>query len=124
LRSYCRENEDIRIGAVRYWREKAEKIMEFEERHPANHIRLFYEDLCEFPEQRLMKVFDFIGEPWEPSVMDFYKFAHDKGREDGRVIATRGFSVLKGYYLRWPRELVAQCHPIAKPILDRLGYGE
>ena len=122
LKSYCRANENLRIGATRYWIEKTQFLIDFEETHSKRCFRTIYEELCESPDDILQQVFLFLDEPWEPQVMEFYKFPHDKGLEDGRVISSRGFSVSKDNYLQWPDELQTKCHNIALPMLKRLGY--
>lgn len=122
LQGYVREDEDLRIGAVRYWREKVERMMAFESIHPDKCFRICYEDLCNDPEEKLQALFGFLNEPWEPDVLEFYKFPHDKGNEDGRVMATRGFVVSKGHYGEWSSQLMEICAAIALPALQKLGY--
>src|SRR6185503_12754852 len=34
FREYCRPDEDVRVGAVRYWTEKTQKVMRFEKENP------------------------------------------------------------------------------------------
>jgi hypothetical protein len=36
-----------------------------------------YEDLVQKPEPTLKRLLDFIGEPWDPAVLDFHRRAHD-----------------------------------------------
>lgn len=122
LEPYVKEGEDLRIGATRYWAEKSQKMMDFVEAHPDICHALRYEDLCDKPEQIVRGIFEFLGEPWEDQVMAFYEQDHDKGNEDGRVGATRGFSVSKEHYKDWPAELRSACDPIAQPVLKALGY--
>lgn len=119
---YVQAGEDLRIGATRYWAEKTQKIIDFARAHPGICHTLRYEDLCDEPEPKVRAIFEFLGEPWEERVMSFYEQDHDKGNEDGRAGATRGFSVSKGHYEGWPAELKAACEPIAAPVLRALGY--
>ncbi len=122
LEPYVREGEDPRLGSVRYWQEKVEIMMAFEASHPDKCFRIRYEDLCADPEGQLRPLFEFINEPWEPQVLEFYKFPHDKGFEDGKVIGTRGFVISKEHYLSWPRELVDAAYELAGDTLAKLGY--
>lgn len=122
LEGYCQSGEDLRVGAVRYWREKVEIMMQFEQSHPDQCMRIQYEDFCEHPEARAKRVFEFIGEEWEPQVLEFYRFQHDKGAEDGRVLTTRGFSPSRGHYEKWPAELRKRGLEIALPPLASLNY--
>lgn len=124
LRDYCQDQDrDIRIGAARYWSEKTRKLMDFAQHHPEKCIQIFYEKLCEAPDEQLRRLFDFVSEPWQPEVLEFCKFPHDIGREDGRALATRGFFVSEGHYLGWSAELVKECMNIVGPTMKYLGYG-
>ncbi len=122
LKPYVREGEDPRIGSVRYWRDKVEKMMAFEQQHPERCYRIRYEDLCQNPEDVLRPLFEFLNEPWEPQVLEFYKFPHDKGFEDGKIIGTRGFVISKNHYHSWPKELVEAAYALAGDSLEKLGY--
>ena len=122
LADHGRPDEDLRLGACRYWREKVEKMLAFEARHPASCYRLHYETLCARPEETLRPAFEFLGEPWESQVLRFWELPHDKGREHGRVQATRGFEAREGHYRSWSDDLLARCVEIAGPALERLGY--
>ncbi len=122
LEGYGEEGEDLRLGASRYWREKTEKVLEFQNRHPDLCHALRYEDLCRRPEEELRQICSFLDEPWEPAMLKFYDQPHDKGNEDGRVVGTRGFQVSKEHYLGWPEELLAQGLEIVGPTLEGLGY--
>lgn len=122
LAGYCHEGEDLRVGAVRYWKEKVGQMMDFEQRYPQQCIRVRYEDLCLRPEQETRRLFAFLQEEWEPAVLEYHKFAHDKGSEDGRVGATKGVFVNENHYNHWPQTLLQACNGLAEPVLARLGY--
>lgn len=122
MRGHHREGDDPRIGATRYWCDQVGKMMRFEASHGDRCLRIRYEDLCASPTTVLPHMFTFLHEPWEPRVLEYYRFPHDKGKEDGRVAATRGFSVSKGHYVSWPDELYEKCLAIAQNELDLLGY--
>jgi len=96
--------------------------LNFEEQNPEKCVRILYEDLCTFPAETLMPVFQFLDEPWEPKVLEFYNFEHDKGPEHGRTIVTKGFSVSKDNYLSWPSQIIDACAVLAGPTLSKLGY--
>lgn len=122
LEDYVVEGEDLRLGAVRYWQEKVQKMLEFEQKNPDICIHIRYEDLCLQPEKHLRAVFSFLDEAWEPEVMEYYNFPHDKGNEDGRVGATTTILPSKTHFLSWPVELRDSGLEIAKPILKQLDY--
>ena len=120
--SYCQNGEDLRIGALKYWCDESRKILEFHASCPEKCHVIQYEKMCASPEPILKEAFRFLDESWEPSVLRFYEFPHDKGAEDGRAPGTKGFDVHKEYYNDWPAPLRAQCIEIAKPILTQLEY--
>lgn len=122
LTGYERPGEDPRLGCLRYWSEKIERLLAFQEEHPERCFRLGYEALCKDPEGQLRPLFEFLGEDWEPEVLEFHTRPHDKGNEHGRVLATRGFEASRDHFHDWPPELLAAAAPIAEPMLERLGY--
>ncbi|RME84888.1 MAG: sulfotransferase [Caldilineae bacterium] len=122
LAEYCRPGEDLRLGAVRYWQDKVRRMQRFQAAEPARCFSLRYEDLCAEPEGWLRPLFAFLDEPWDARVLEFYRFPHDKGLEDGRVAATRGFSISQGHYHDWPEELRRACLAVAADTLQALGY--
>jgi hypothetical protein len=122
VRPYYRDGEDPRLAAVRYWRAKNEALLRFEEQYPDRCCQALYESLCESPEQELRRIFEFLGEPWEPRVLQFHRVQHDKGPEHGRTVVTRGFSVSRDHYATWPPLLVEQCRAVGEPVLRALGY--
>jgi len=122
LDDYCDQDEDLRIGATRYWCRVVEVMSTFEDAYPEICMSARYEDLCYHPESELKRLFAFLNVSWEPAVMEFYKFPHDVGKEAGRVASTRGFSISAGNYQRWPDHILKVCYETAKPHLERLGY--
>jgi len=122
LADHTRTGEDPRLSSVRYWRERTERILDFEARHPEACHRLRYEELCRSPEETLRPLFAFLGELWEPGVWRIWEHPHDKGHEHGRVVATRGFQPRSGQHRRWPPGLRGAAIEVARPVLRRLGY--
>lgn len=98
-------------------------MLEFEDRNPEQIFRVLYEELCERPEAILRPLFGFLGEDWEPAVLEFHRHPHDNGREHGRLAGTCGFEARRDHYRSWDRDLAARCLEIARPVLERLGYG-
>lgn len=122
LESYCRTGEDLRIGATRYWEQMTKKLLEFESKNRNDCFRIIYEDFCQKPELTIRSLLNFLDEPWEPQVLEYYEQDHDIGKEDGRVMVTRNISANSGYYRSWPKDLLKKCSDIALPTLDTLGY--
>ena len=122
LEDYHGAGEDFRIASARYWKEKTEGMLDFERTHRNKCLRVFYEELATQPEEQLKPIFEFIGEPWEPEVLEFYRFEHVVGLEDGKVVGSRGFSISSGHYQTWTRELIEDCLKIVGPTMKQLGY--
>lgn len=122
LRTQYVEGGDLLFAASRYWVAQVEKMMDFEANHPDRCFRLTYEELCTNPERCLKALFEFLAEPWEPEVMDFYHFEHDMGKEGGRAISTKGFEISQGHYKTWPQEILQGCISIMDAKLRKLGY--
>ena len=87
---------DPRISAARYWAAQTRRLLDFEAANPQKCHRIWYEKLCEQPEEVLRPLFEFLGEPWEPEVLEFYRFQHDFGFEDSIIRTRRGFTLSSG----------------------------
>lgn len=122
LEGYGRPGEDLRLGAVRYWVEKVERMRAFEQAHPGRCEAVRYEDLCARPETELRRLFASCGLEWDPAVLRFFDFDHDKGNEDGRAAVTRGFEARTGHFASWSPALREAALEIARPGLLALGY--
>lgn len=122
LQPYVRPDEDLRIAGARYWSEKANQLLEFEAKHPAETIRIRYEDLCERPEEVLQSLFRFLDEPWEPGVLKLDEFDHDHGREAGTVAASKSIAWSGGHYAEWPAGVVEAASALTKDVAAQLGY--
>ncbi len=122
LRAYHQAGEDFRLAAARYWQEKTDKLLRFAHTRRAQCLSTRYEDLCTNTEGELKAIFAFLDEPWEPQVLEFHRFEHYLGMEDGSVRASQGFLLRGGYYRRWPADLVEQCLSIVGTTMHKLGY--
>ena len=114
--------DDPRLVHARYWADKAQRIESFRARESNKSLMIRYEELCANAESVLRPVFSFLGEEWEDDVLRFYDFNHDRGNEDGRVNATRGFLQNSHNYMSWPGEAQEACWEIVAPVASRLGY--
>jgi hypothetical protein len=52
------------------WAEVTTAIRTFAERHPQNALLFRYEDLIDNPEAVLRRIIEFVGEPWDPTLLD------------------------------------------------------
>jgi hypothetical protein len=111
-----------RVIFSRYWAEQCEKMLRFEEIHPRQCHRIHYEEYASGPEKYLPPLFDFLGEPWEPDVLDFSKKQHDFGLQDSHIDATATFSPKTGTYKSWNKEDLSDAMRIAATTIKKLGY--
>jgi hypothetical protein len=122
LGGYLRSDVDPRVCAGHYWRDHTAKMLAFEAARPEACFRLRYESLCESPQAALKPMFDFLGETWEPAVLEYHRFEHDVGNEDGRTGATREISINQGNYQVWPREMIQRVAEVVAPVMEKLEY--
>jgi hypothetical protein len=111
-----------RLTFARYWAEQCEKMMAFEEAHPSQCFRIYYEQYATDPERYLPHLFDFLGEPWEPEVLNFNKKQHDFGLQDDKILETMGFKPSMGKYREWNEEEIAAAKEITADTMIKLGY--
>jgi hypothetical protein len=115
-------NGSVPIGAGRFWAEQNRKIGSFQAEHPEACLRLRYEDLTERPEETLRPVFAFIGESWQPSVLDYGRFPHHEGLEDPDVRRRRRIEPNSGRSREWPPDTLEAVRDACEPLLSALGY--
>lgn len=108
--------------AASYWREQVQKMRAFRSRHPGRCHELRYEALCEDPELVMSGVCKFLGEPFERPMLDFHRFHHDEGLEDGRVRLSRGIEPSSHNYRHWSQGQLDAALDEAGELLEELGY--
>ncbi len=111
-----------RLAFIHYWTDQCGKMIDFERRHPQRCYRIRYEDYAGDPRRYLPPVFEFLGEKWDPSVLDYHKASHDFGLQDHKIETTRGFKPNTGTYRHWSSHEMEEAARIAAPVLDLLGY--
>ena len=88
------------------------------------YYEIRYEDIVVHPETTLHDLFDFIGEPWERAVLDYYTVQRDLARESSASQVSRALNTRS--VGRWRTDLNAQdketVKRIAGPLLIDLGY--
>ncbi|HEY4706120.1 MAG TPA: sulfotransferase [Thermodesulfobacteriota bacterium] len=114
--------EPPRIAFARYWAEQCEKMIAFEAMRPAQCLRVRYEDYSTEPEKNLRPVFSFLGEEWEPGVLDFNARPHDFGLQDSKIADTRTFDARIGTYSCWTDDEKRAAGAIIRPTMAKLGY--
>jgi len=120
--SFANEVDTDYIAGSRYWVEQTERMIEFEKAFPDATHRIRYEDMCENPEDFLRPMFDFLGEEWEPEVLEYYKFEHDYGAEDGKVATTRAISRSVHDPSKWDSSDLDASIKLVKETAEKLNY--
>jgi Sulfotransferase family len=116
------EHESPYVAAAHYWVDVNEDLRAFRDATPARTHVLSYEALVEDPERALRPLFAFLGEPWEPEVLDFNRFPHDAGVEDHKVSATWKIEDGRGGHRDLPVEEQLQMWDVLGPTSIALGY--
>jgi Sulfotransferase family len=114
---------NVPVGAGRYWSEQSEKIESFRQAHRDACFEIRYEQLTDDPETVLRRVFGFVGEGWEDTVLDYNRSPHHAGFEDPDVRRKRRIERNSGRYKVWPPAVQEAVREACAPMLTRLGYG-
>ncbi|MBI5468423.1 MAG: sulfotransferase [Deltaproteobacteria bacterium] len=105
-----------------YWSEECEKMIEFEKAHPSQCFRVLYESYATEPEKQLKPLFEFLGESWDPGVLDFNRKNHDYGLQDSKIAQTKSFDPRIGTYGSWSAEEVSTAKGLIRATMTKLGY--
>jgi len=89
-----------------------------------NYMELHYENLVEKPEPTLKKLFEFIKEPWDPTVLNYHQRKHDLAGESSANQVSQ--PLYKSAMHRWVCDLKPVDKQIVKEVaghlLIELGY--
>ena len=111
------------VGAARYWSVQCQKMLHFEQAHRERVFTVRYEEFVQTPEPIARQLFAFLGEAWEPQVLEFHTQRHDTGfLEDPIASMSKGFNPSLKNYEKLPRELVQGMKREAHDMLRQLGY--
>ena len=111
-----------RLAFAHYWVDQCEEMLAFESAHSSQCYRIYYERYATEPEKYLPPLFDFLGEPWEPEVLNFNKKQHDFGLQDSRILETRGFKPSMGNYSKWDANEIGSAKEVTADTMIKLGY--
>ena len=112
------------VPAARYWAERCERSLAFQQKHAKRCFELRYEQLVRDPEPVLRRAFEFLGEPFEPQLLRFHEQPHDSwiGLQDSKAAESSGFEPNIGAWRAEDPGLVSEMRAEAGPMLERLGY--
>jgi hypothetical protein len=107
--------------AARMWIRHNETFHEFMARHPSICHIVRYEDLTERAEPTVRRVLEFLGEPWEPGVLDYAAFPHS-GLGDPEIAKFDRIRPNSGNYRSWTQEEQDAVRTILAGHLQRYAY--
>ena len=112
------------VAAARHWATQCGKLLAFQQAHTERCFELRYEALTTDPEPNLQRLFDFLGEPFEPQVLRFHEQPHDTwiGLQDGKAARSKGFEPRTGVWHAEAAESIRAMIDEAGPMLRRLGH--
>lgn len=113
---------NVPVGAGRFWAEQNEKIEVLRSTRPEACFRLRYEELTTNPLGVLPPMFEFLHEPWEPTVIDYTRFPHHAGFEDPDVRRRNRIESNSDRHKAWPRDVQRAVRLACGPQLQKLGY--
>lgn len=111
---------------LQVWVNNNELYSDFYEVNAQRCLLVLYEDLVTNPEPVARRIFEFLGEPWQPTIFeDMQRQEHHRHMGDNKILASGGAKIdpsRRGRWRSWPPALVRQLARIADPTLVRLGY--
>lgn len=111
-----------RVNFAKYWTEQSQKMLSFEETHPEQCHRILYENYTSDPQKYLPPVFEFLGESWEPGVLQFNERQHDFGLQDSVIAETNKFTPRSQIYKNWDKKDISDAMQYASETIRKLGY--
>jgi len=121
-RLFERYDGDPLRNAAMYLADGTRKMMAFEAEHPDRCFHVRYDRFTTEPEATLRELLDFLGEPWEESVLRFNEQEHDRGQGDPSATSFDTFKPSIGNWKAWDDEMVDKAVEVLKPVMDELGY--
>lgn len=109
------------LGAARYWIEVTSAFANFQAAHPAICHTVRFEDLTTSPERVMRGVLGFVGEPWEPRILDYHAFPHS-GNGDYKTARQGQIAPNSHNYRSWPIEHQQQVGGLLAHHLVAHGY--
>ena len=121
-----RESSHNLRNYLRFWVENNELIADFYELNQERCLLVRYEELVTRPEPVARRIFEFLGEPWQPTILeDMQRLNHHGRMGDNKILAPGGGKIdpnRRERWKSWPPALVRQLGRMADPTLVRLGY--
>jgi hypothetical protein len=107
--------------AARIWRQVNIDGHAFVSKHPDTCRVVRFEDLTAEPERTVRGLLEFLGEPWEPAVLEYSKFPQT-GNRDPKLLSHRAIGPNSKNYSGWPIEHQRAVYEVMAAELERFGY--
>ena len=124
LRPYVQRHARPLEAFAHAWIDVTSSLLALAKNNPQTAFVLRYEDLIASPESTLSRLFDFLGEHWDPSLLQgAFETKNVVGLGDWKTYATR--ELRSDSIERWkklPEEMVGRLAAIANPTLAACGY--
>jgi hypothetical protein len=121
-----RESSHNLRNYLRFWVDNNERFADFYELNEERCLLVRYEDLVTQPEPVARRIFEFLGEPWHPTIFeDMQRLDHHYRLGDNKIQALGGARIdpnRRERWKSWPPALVRQLGRMADQTLMRLGY--
>jgi hypothetical protein len=124
LHSYVRQYSSPLEAMAHAWAEANQRLLRFVSDHPDHCVLVRYEDLLETPDAVLTRIFDFLDEPADVSMVMEAAFAGGAqvGLGDWKTYETAGLNRARGAARNLAPDVVARIAPIVNPTMAQLGY--
>ena len=107
--------------AARIWRRVNIDAHAFVSQHPDVCHVVRFEDLTAEPERTVRGLLEFLGEPWEPDVLEYSKFPQT-GNRDPKLLSHGAIGPNSKNYSGWPAEHQRAVYDVMAVELERFGY--
>jgi hypothetical protein len=113
--------------AARYWKKLVLRGLDFERKYPANVLRIKFEDVLDSPEPYLRLVCKFIGEEYEPGMLEYHLKGAGKVHTPNLLMHfSAKLPLNKTRKSRWQTEFSSRqsrvFESVAGELLEQLGY--
>jgi len=124
LHEYVKRYPRPLVAFAHVWADLTTAICAFAERHPKDAVMLRYEDLVVEPNGEMARILEFVGEQWEPSILDAaMQKKEGVGVGDWKTYTkTRIDTSSVGRWKKLSRSTISELGKIVNPTLKACGY--
>ncbi|WP_165190135.1 tetratricopeptide repeat-containing sulfotransferase family protein [Caulobacter soli] len=109
-------------SAARHFALTADLVEHYRSVLPMRYLAVRYEDMVTDQEAQVRRLFDFIGESYDPSALDFHENPRPARTASYAQVTEKLYDRSRFRFRRY-REQLAPVEPILRPWIERLGYG-